>query len=258
MKRKLTCISLAAVAAAVLAVGCGPAVLRDQHSVKFSTGGQIVYALDGSEGLAGVAITLTGPDGTQYTASSGSDGLWTISKLPPGVYAAHYELTGYEPVDTELALDAFGPNQVSNPFVSAGTVQMDETLLRADIGPFAVQVKPGDSPRDGIGSSVLVYSISGDGAITVTFPRRVYNGQVRLTDEQTFQQINAQLDTATGTTFTFSKNEIDNINGGQNPLTSDNDPYTWHRISIQNVQTYSPIHGDPQTISAEAWFNATP
>lgn len=241
-----------------IAAGCGPAVLRDQHGVKYKTGGQVVYAGDNSIVLPGVSITLTDTDGIETAATTDSSGLWSIKGLLPGVYAARYELAGYEPIVTSLDLDAFGANQVSNPFISAGTVQLDETLVRASFSPFAISLENGQQLFDGVGGNVMSYSVANDAAITVTFPQRVFNGQVRLTDENTNQQINATLDTATGTTFTFSKNAIDQLNGGSNPLTADNDPFTWHRIQIQQVETFSPIHGTLRQISATAWFNATP
>lgn len=245
-----------------LAAACGPTVLRDQHGVKFKTGGQVVYGGDTTIVLPGVAVTLTDTDGIVTTANTDSSGLWTMKNLLPGVYAARYELAGYEPLLTSLELDAFGSNEVSNPFIAAGTIQLNEISLTATFAPFGTVLTNGQQLFDGVGGNVLTYSVTNDGAISVTFPQRVFAGQVRLTDGETGQQIDATLDTANGTSFTFSKIEIDNINGGGggggNALTADNNPFTWHRIQVQNVETFSPIHGTLRQINATAWFNATP
>lgn len=251
-------VTLGAVAIGVVAAACGPAVLRDQHGVNWTTGGQVVYMVNNAETLSGVAVTLTAPDGTTHTATTGSAGLWTIKGLRPDLYAAHYELAGYEPVDGVVDLSASGNNQVSDPFQSAGVVQMQETLLTATVSPFNLTVKDGDILHDGLGGTTAVYGVAAGGAITVTFPRRVENfGNVDLRDGITQQNIQANLD-SNGTTFTFSKTAIDNMNNGNTPLTPDNDPFTWHRIRIQGVTSYSPIHGDPQQMTADIYFNATP
>lgn len=248
-------IALAMIAGASVAA-CGQTVLKDQHSVHFAVGGQVTYVTDGSP-LPGVSVTLTGIDGKTTTATTDSEGLWSMTGLVPAVYAASYEAAGYESQSGTVDLSAFGPNEVSNPYVVVPTVKLSETLLRATLAPFGTELTTGESKTDGFGGNVLVYSVANDGAISVGFPYRVFNGNVRLSDQETGQQINATLD-SNGTSFTFSKTEIDNLNGGSQPLTSDTNPYTWARIQISNVQSYTPIHGDPVFFSASAYFNATP
>ena len=245
-----------AIVAGVSVAACGSTVLKDQHAVHFAVGGQVVYVTDSSP-LAGVTVTLTGINGKTTTATTDSSGLWSMTGLVPAVYAASYSATGYEPQSGTVDLSAFGPNEVSNPYEVVPTVKLSETLLRATIAPFGTELTTGETKTDGFGGNVLVYSIANDGAITVGFPYRVFNGNVRLFDQETGQNINATLD-SNGTTFTFSQLAIDNLNGGGQPLTSDTNPYTWARISISNVQSYTPIHGDPVFFQANAYFNATP
>ena len=245
-----------AVLAGVSVAACGSTVLKDQHSVHFAVGGQVVYATDNSP-LSGVTVALTGIDGKTTSATTDSEGLWSMTGLVPAVYAATYSAAGYQSQNGTVDLSAFGPNEVSNPYVVVPTVQLTETLLQATIAPFGTSLTSGESKTDGFGGNVLSYSVGNDGAITVSFPYRVFNGNARLTDQETGQQIFATLD-SNGTTFTFSKTEIDTMNNGSQPLTSDTNPYTWARIQISNVQSYTPIHGDPVFFSANAYFNATP
>ena len=66
------------------------------------------------------------------------------------------------------------------------------------------------------------------------------------------------VDTATETTFTVSAADIAAMDGGLGPFT-DTDPYTWTLfLIIDNVNSFTPIHGTMQSFDASVEMNATP
>ncbi len=248
---------LAAFAVAVATAACGGAPPQT-HNVKIDVGGSVVYALDPSEGLAGVAIVLTDVEGREYTATTNSAGLWTIENVLPGVYSESYSLAGYDPLTGTFSIPAGGENNVANVFITRPAVALEEEPLVATISPFSTSLVDGDQPFDGLGGAVLVYSSSGNADIVVSFTRRVVGGNVSLRDDDTGQQIGAQAD-ATGMIWTFSEADIATINGGgvTGHLTVDQDPFTWHRIQV-SVTSFTPLHGDLVQTQATARFNCVP
>lgn len=250
---------LVAVAAAMgIAVGCGgPPPEAQTHNVKIDVGGMVIYALDADEVLPSVAVTLTDVEGETLTAQTTSAGLWVIENIAPGVYSESYVLAGYETQTGTFTIPAGGENNVRNVFISRGTVALDESEITASISPFSVTVGNGDELRDGLAGAVMVYSSAGNGDIVVTFPRYVVSGTVQLRDLSTNQVLNATPD-AGRTIWTFDETDIGQINFGTDMLTLDQEPYTWHRLQLNGVTTYTPIHGDLVSMSANLYFNATP
>lgn len=238
--------------------GCGgPPAEEQTHNVKIDVGGSVVYALDASEPLPSVLITLTDVEGETRTAQTTSAGLWAIEDIAPGVYTESYALAGYETQTGTFTIPAGGENNVRNVFMSRGTIGLSETGMIASISPFSVEVENGDELRDGLAGSVMVYSSAGNGDIVVTFPRYVASGTVQLRDLETNQSLNATPDT-NRMIWTFDEADIGQINFGTEMITLDQEPYTWHRIQLNNIATYTPIHGDVVTLSANLYFNATP
>lgn len=244
-------------AIALAAGGCGGDEPAATHNVKIDVGGSVVYAFDVQEGLAGVLVSLLDVDGELVTTTTNSAGLWTIENVRPGVYVEEYSLAGYDTMTATFAIPADGENNVENVFITRPTVGLSEISLVATVAPFGLSLLDGDSVNDGIGNVTAVYSSSGDTAITVTFNRRA-EGFIRLTDGETDQDIFATPD-ANFMTWTFSEAAIGAINGGGigGGLTTDTDPFTWHRIQV-NVSSYTPIHGDLIPMDADVFFNAVP
>lgn len=199
-------------------------------------------------------MTLIDADGEAHTATSGSSGLWSIDDLVPGVYTERYELAGYDPLTRAFALDAFGENDVSNPFVSLEDVLLEETRLSASVDPFAVELGAGDVLLDAVAGEVLIYDVSAGAPIVLVFSSPIFGGAVTLEDGVTNDFLVAQQDTAERTTFTFTAQALDALNGGSG-LTVETIPGVWHEIDL-TVVAYTPIHGDAVVASAQLGFNA--
>lgn len=249
------------VAVALLVAACGGEPSQT-HNVQIDVGGSVSYALDPSEGLAGVVITLTDVDGNVRIGTTNSAGLWTIENVLPGVYAETYELAGYETVESTFSIPAGGENNVKNVFITRAAVYLSETPLTMTVSPFSATLRPADPMYDGLGGVTMVYSTSGNADVVVTFSRRVINGNVRIIDGLTGQQAFATADT-TRTIWTISEAQISNINGGITPanpgIRTDQDSFTWSRLMIQTVTSYTPIHGDVvATPLTDGYFNVVP
>src|SRR5579859_5058082 len=198
-----------------LAVGCGTTVNNNvEGPVVFSIGGQVIY--DASlpvQALSGVTVKVAAPGGAITTATTDSAGLWSMTGFAPGVYTATFTLAGYQTV----------------------------------MSPFPVTLQNGTQLFDGVGGNSLHYSLSGNGAITITFPYRVNFANATLTDQNTSKQIDATF--TSGNMLVFSKSQIDNMNNpGPISLTGNN---TWDPIPVTALG-FTPIHGLQQNFSATA------
>jgi hypothetical protein len=248
-----------AVGFAVVMSGCGGgAEPASTHNVKIDAGGSVRYAFADQEPLSGVIVTLTDVDGEVYTVTTNSAGLWTLENLQPGVYVEEYALAGYLAQTGTFAIPAGGENNVKNVFLTRPDVFLEEMPATAAVSPFDVTVIDGAEPRDGLAGVAMSYSSSGNAAIVITLSERAAFGFVRLTDDETGQDIFATPD-ATDTVFTFSEAAISQINGGgpDGALTFDQDPFSWHEIDI-NLTYYTPIHGDLVDLDATLFFNSVP
>lgn len=239
--------------------GCGNAGPSPTHTVRMDLGGYVTWAGDTTRGLAGVTVTLTDIDGETRTAVTNSQGLWVIEDVKPGAYIETYEAAGYEMFMDTFLLEAAGENDVKNIFVSRGTVTLFETRLRATVAPYGIVLMDGDDARDGFGGIAATYTSGTD--IVVTFNRRVYNPggfEVYLFDEPSGDFAMGTVDTATETTFTISADDIAAMDGGQGP-TTDTDPFTWDLfLIINNVDSWTPLHGTLESMDAGIEMNATP
>lgn len=247
---------LAAIVVVVAGCGDGGGGHSNRHAVQFDVGGFVAYEGERTVGLPGVAVTLVDSFASSDTATTGSNGLWTITDVDPGVYVERYELAGYEPVTGAFALEAFGENDVSNPFIARSDVLLEELRLAAIVTPFNVEVQDTSELIDGVGNHAIAYDISSDGPIVVEFPQALASGFVILEDEVTNEFESAILDSVSMAQFVLSEATIDAMNTGAG-LTADNDPLTRHRLSMF-VSAYSPIHGKPLTLEASLEFNAVP
>ncbi|HEY1535134.1 MAG TPA: TonB family protein, partial [Polyangiaceae bacterium] len=63
--------------------------------------GVVRLADSGNAPLAGAAVTVTLPDGTQQVVTTDEAGKWQIANLPPGRYKVHVESPGFQPVDNQ-------------------------------------------------------------------------------------------------------------------------------------------------------------
>lgn len=239
--------------------GCGSAGPSPTHVVRIDLGGYVAWSGDTTRGLAGVTITLTDIDGDTRTAVTNSQGLWVIEDVKPGAYIEMYEATGYEPVTDTFLLEAGGENDVKNIFVSRGTVTLVETRLRATVAPYGVTLMDGDDVRDGFGGIAATYVSGTD--IVVTFSRRIYNPggfEVYVIDDPSGDFALGVIDTSNETTYTIRAADIAAMDGGLGPAT-DTDPYTWDLILyIDNVQSWTPMHGTLESMDASIEMNATP
>lgn len=239
--------------------GCGNAGPAPTHTVEIDLGGFVAWFGDTTVGLPGVTVTLTDIDGDTHIAVTNSQGLWVISNVKPGAYIESYEAAGYETITDTFLLEAVGENDVKNIFVSRGTVVMQETRLRATVSPFGLVLMDGDSPIDGFGGIVATYTSGMN--IVVTFSRRIFNPggfDVFVYDEVLDEFALGVVDTATETTFTVSAADIAAMNGDLGPFT-DTDPYTWTlHLFLDNVNSFTPIHGTMESLDATVDMNSTP
>ena len=247
-----------ALAVTVAAAGCGSGGRGSlAHDVKFDVGGRVSHLLHPERPLSGATVTLTDSDGDTETATTASNGLWTETNLRPGPYIERFELAGYEPMERELILAVGGENDISNVFVGSPDAFLEETRLRATSSPFAVvEIRSGETLRDGFAGNVMQYSLVANGSITLTFNRDVIDANGDLEDLETNQNVGASFDAATRT-LTFDATDIDTMNGGGNPITTDTDPWTWHRIDF-DAFALTPLDGDPEFFAATLFFNAVP
>ena len=241
-----------------LVAGCGEGGGRSAtHSVRFDIGGFVAYVGEPDVGLGGVAVTLLDADGETYTATTGSSGLWSIDNVPPGVYSERYELAGYDPVTRAFALDAFGENDVSNPFSTRPTVLLSEFPLRATVYPFAVELLDGNDLFDGLGGVSAVYDTSTGDDLTVEFSIPLVGGAyVFLEDGVTSDLVAGTLDTSSGMALTVPGSTIAAMNGGAG-LTADTSPQTRHFLHFAG-DAVTPIHGEAVSLEATLRFNAVP
>lgn len=243
--------------AVMVAAGCGGGGGRSSvvHDVKFDVGGRVSYLLDPARPLSGVTITLTDVDGETKVATSASNGLWTASDLHPGPWIERLELAGYEPLERTFVLAIGGENDVANVFEGRPDAFLQETLLRVATSPFVVEIHDGQTFRDGYGYT-MQYSVAAQGSIVLTLSRPVYYVDAELQDMETGQNVNASYDSV-ARTLTFAESDIDTLNGGNNGITTDTEPWTWHRIRIDGGAV-TPLNGDDESFFATLFFNAVP
>ena len=242
----------------VLASSCGGGDNEGSglQSVEFDIGGSVAYAGDATEFLPGALITVVDLTGEERSTTTDSHGLWSLTDLPPGVYFERYELEGYEPLVGIFSLEAFGENDVENPFVSRPPALLTESLLRASAMPFAVTIEDGSQLDDGFGGLSLVYRPAADGAITLEFTHPLDASFASLEDTITGDFIIAVLDSTTGSVFRFSENAIEALNDGAGLIT-DTLPQTKHHIFV-SANARTPIHADPIELDATIEFQAEP
>lgn len=251
-------MALALAVVGVAAGGCGGSGGRGSliHDVKFDVGGRVLYLFDSDRPLPDVTVTLVDVDGDTETATTSANGLWSESNLPPGPWIERFELAGYEPIEREFVLEIGGENDVENAFEGRPDAFLQETLLRATAAPFGVTAADGETFRDGFDGHAMEYSIAASGSIVVTFSRDVIDADGDLTDLETGQNVNPAFDPAANT-LTFHETDIDQINGAGMPLTTDSDPWTWHRLDI-DADAITPINGEAENFSITLFFNAVP
>jgi|SRR5579859_6579029 len=259
--------SMLAGGSCLLLLGCGPqTVSKDLLPVSFSTGGSVClyycrssggYSARTGDPLPGVTVTVDGGVGNISVAVTDSAGNWALNNLSPGAYNVTFRKEGYQPEEEALYLDAFGDNQVSNPYQSAGAIGMRESD-EATFGPFGVTLQDGQVAYDGAGYP-LRYSVSGGGDITMALSQRVtgvvYQG-VTLIDHVTGRSISAVLDTSNGTTFRFTRSAIDGMNGGT-PLTVGGNPLNLPEVRSEYVLVVTPS-GRQYSYWNQLFFTADP
>ena len=249
--------ALALAVTGVAAAGCGSGGRGSlTHDVTFDVGGRVGHLLHPDRPLSGATVTLTDVGEDTETATTASNGLWTEANLRPGPYIERFELAGYEPMERELILAVGGENDIENVFVGSPDAFLQETRLRATSSPFGVEIRSGETYRDGFSGHVLQYSVAAHGSITLTFDRDVIDADGDLEDGETNQNVGASFDSATRT-LTFDAADIDTMNGGGTPITTDTDPWTWHRIDV-DAFALTPLDGDPEFFAATLFFNAVP
>lgn len=239
--------------------GCGNSGPAPTHTVRMDLGGSVVWSGDFLTPIPGLLVTLTDIEGNTETAVTNSQGLWVIADVKPGAYVETYEAPGYETFTDTFLLEAGGENDVKNIFVSRGIIGMDETNLWASVSPYDITLRNGDSFRDGFGGIAATWTTGTD--IVVTMSRRVYNPggfEVYLFDEPSGDFALGVIDTSTETTYTISAADIAAIDGGLGPFT-DTDPYSWTlSLIVNNVDSWTPIHGTLEQVDANVEMNATP
>jgi len=172
--------ALALAVTGVAAAGCGSGGRGSlTHDVKFDVGGRVGHLLHPDRPLSGATVTLTDVGEDTETATTASNGLWTEANLRPGPYIERFELAGYEPMERELILAVGGENDIENVFVGSPDAFLQETRLRATSSPFGVEIRSGETYRDGFSGHVLQYSVAAHGSITLTFDRDVIDFRFR-------------------------------------------------------------------------------
>lgn len=255
---QLAHVALALAVVGAAAGGCGSGGGRGSliHDVKFDVGGRVSLNRHDDVPLAGVTVTLIDDDGDTETATTGADGLWTATNLHPGPWIERFSLEGYETLERPLFLPVDGENDVENVFVASEEMELYETLLEATVSPFGVTVENGSFVRDGFDGAAFEYSVLGDGSITVRFDRDVIDADGSLEDGVTGQNVNPSFDDVTDT-LTFSADDIDTMNGGGTPLSTDSDPWTFHTLTLYAFAK-TPIHADAEELLIIIFFNAVP
>ena len=230
---------------------------RQTHEVRFDVGGAVAYAGDPSEVLVSVAVTLVDVDGETYETTSGSEGLWTIEDLAPGIYLERYELDGYVDVVRQFSLDAFGENDVANPFVSRPLALMNETPLQALISPFGVDLLDGQTLFDGVAGVAAVYDVSAGDDLRVEFSIPLVSGGYAIVEDAfTSDTVIGTLDSSGSTTYVLPGEQLAAMNAGTG-LMADTDVQTRHYLFIGG-NAVTPIHGEAVALAAVLRFNAVP
>lgn len=224
------------------------------QNVLYDVGGSVLDEA-GDQALEGATVTINGIDAFEATATTDAYGLWTILDLEPGVYVVTYELATYETQTRPFSLEAGGQNDVANSFVSLGTIRLTGPGAIASVSaPFSIDVQNGDNFIDGQNGMTLVYTLSADGDIVVTFDTPVFGGEVRLDDLATGDNLVATPDN-TNQIFTLLRTDMDQMDNG-NGLASDMDPNTRDRLRLQG---FSYNQGNNQrNFNADLRFNCVP
>jgi hypothetical protein len=256
MKRSRPLLILALIGAAASAACADGRRAHQTHSVRFDVGGSVAYAGPPSEPLIGVAVTLIDVEGNEFLATTGSHGLWTIEGVRPGVFFERFELAGYQALEREFSIEAFGENDVSNPFIARPPALLEETRLRGTVEPFGVSLSDGDELFDGVGGASIEYSLGDSEDVMVALNAATTEGALVLLDMISGDFVVAALDTATMTTITIAATQIEGMNGGTG-LTPSPGPLDLHQLGV-SVSGFTPIHGDPVNLEAAVWFRAVP
>jgi hypothetical protein len=227
------------------------------HTVEFDVGGFVAYQGEPDVGLPSVAVTLLDADGETYSATSGSSGLWSIDNLKPGVYTERYELAGYEPVTGAFALEAFGENDVSNPFVARPPILMEDMRLRVTISPFGALLENGDELFDGVGSNAFAYSNAQGEPVVLVFNMVAAPGSLAILDDMTtFDFVVGGLDSSGSvTTISILGSQIAAMNSGEGLTPSVG--LEWNRLRI-SASAQTPVHGELVALDAAVWFSTLP
>ena len=142
-----------------------------------------------------------------------------------------------------------GENDFNDMFVGLGTIALSETQLSATVSaPFSVTLANGDFMAHG-GQQVLRYSAATDSLVTVDFNKPLYSGDFSVRISGDFGTVYATPDQGR-THWTFSAADIDSV------LAPDNDPFTLSSLAIVGAWSYTDIHDDIVSLSAEIRFDA--
>ena len=241
------------VALGLAAVGCGPdKVTETLQNPNFAVGGSVAYVGDTDYAISDANITITDLGGKTWEGTTNEDGLWKISDLHEGSYLIEYSKDGYESLLGAFDLDAIGENDFTDMYLGLGQTTLAETRLTATVSaPFQVVLENGDFMAHG-GPQVLRYSLASDGIVTVDFNMPIYSGDfvVRIYNQQSGSAVYATPDTGR-THWTFSAADLDTLFTGY----ADVDPFTLHALEILGAWSYTEIHDDVTSVSAEIQFD---